>query len=64
MTSLNPEHPMSQLATENAMKFLMLAIWKLRRHLPNLQIEITEEDMASLSLARRSRPNSSAPIST
>lgn len=42
---------MSQLASENAMKFLMLAIWKLRKHLPNLQVEITNDDMASLSLA-------------
>ncbi len=40
---------MSQIATENATKFIACIIWKLRRHCPNLAVEITQQDMAQLA---------------
>jgi len=51
VNSLNPKHPMSDLATQHALKFLALTIWKLRRHCPNLAIEITLQDMEALMRA-------------
>lgn len=49
MTSLNPNHPMSQFGADNAIKFIACIIWKLRRHCPNLAVEITAEDMRQLA---------------
>lgn len=49
MTSLNPNHPMTQFGQENAVKFIACIIWKLRRHCPNLAIEITTDDMRQLA---------------
>lgn len=47
--SLNPNHPMSQFAQENATKLLALIIWKLRKHCPNLAVEISTGDMEQLA---------------
>lgn len=49
MSAINPNHPMSQLATENTLKFLACVIWKLRKHCPNLAVEITTQDMQQLA---------------
>jgi len=49
MSAVNPMHPMSQLAVENAQKLLACVIWKLRKHCPNLAVEITEKDMEQLA---------------
>ena len=49
MNSVNREHPMTQLLQENATKFIACIIWKLRRHCPNLAIEITTQDMEQLA---------------
>jgi len=49
MSALNPQHPMSQFGQENALKFLALVIWKLRKHCPNLALEITQQDMEQLA---------------
>lgn len=47
--SLNPQHPMTQFGSENAIKFIALIIWKLRAHCPNLAITITVEDTKQLN---------------
>lgn len=40
---------MSQFGQDNAIKFIACIIWKLRRHCPNLAVEITTEDMRQLA---------------
>lgn len=49
--ALNPDHPMVEFAGEHAVKFIGLMLWKLRRHCPNLAIEISASDMADFSRA-------------
>lgn len=45
MSALNPEHPMSQIAEQHATTFIAAMIWKLRKHCPNLAIELTQKDL-------------------
>jgi hypothetical protein len=49
MNSQNPNHPMSQIAAQNATKFIAAIIWKLRKHCPNLAVEITIKDLEELA---------------
>lgn len=49
--ALNPDHPMAQLGSEHAIKFIGLMLWKLRRHCPNLACEITVADMQDFDRA-------------
>ena len=49
MDKLNPGHPMSQFAEENAVKFIACMIWKLRAYCPNLSVELTTQDMSELA---------------
>lgn len=45
MAELNPDHPMTRLFRENQDKLLALTIWALRKHIKNLMVEITLDDM-------------------
>lgn len=47
--ALNPDHVMTRFAQENATKLIALLIWKLRRHIPNLEVELTVADMQECS---------------
>lgn len=49
MSIVNPEHPMSAVAVENAQKLLACVIWKLRAHCPNLAVEISSRDMQQMA---------------
>lgn len=51
MKALNPEHPMSQHAQENATKFIALMIWKMRAHLKNLEVRLEVSDMEDFTRA-------------
>jgi hypothetical protein len=48
MAAVNPGHPMSQIAEENATTFIAAMIWKLRKHCPNLAVELTQKDLEEL----------------
>lgn len=49
--ALNPDHVMTRFAQENATKLIALLIWKLRRHIPNLQVELSIQDMQECTRA-------------
>lgn len=42
---------MVDFASENALKLIALMLWKLRRHCPNLAVEITVADMEDFQRA-------------
>src|SRR5258706_7163791 len=49
MSAVNPEHPMTAVAVENAKKLLACVIWRLRAHCPNLAVELSSRDMQQMS---------------